>query len=269
MSLSSDTERINRLQLAGDFCMFDNKLRSSGNGSIAWGVINTLIGGSLLASGHIWAAVSLIFGLALVVEGIYERRVRDPKVIIVSAATLASLALLHFTFLILAALGKEGIGFGGRTLYWAIAEAAGAFATWKTYATYKMLRAESDPLIVEQLKGYIAELRKTKPGQSLDLIEFDRNAGFLKPTERYRLKPMEDLYLVGRYQMQFRSMKLEAVGFVRRNEVTLSAEGEKWMSKKIKATIQLGAQKLEKIMITPDMAARIGPLTSMMALPIT
>jgi hypothetical protein len=49
------------------------------------------------------------------------------------------------------------------------------------------------------------------------------------------------------------------VNIVQRNEVTLTLEGEKWMSKKIKASVQLGPLKLGKVSITPEMAGRISP----------
>ena len=264
--MASDPERVKRLALAGSFCLFDKKLRSSGNSSIVWGVLNMLIGAGILGSDDYWGAVSLLLGLALIAAGIYERQVRDPKVIFISAATLAGLALWNFALIGLAAIGKAQLALGGRTLFWAIAQAAGAYATWKTYSTYKMLREQSDPLTVEQVRGYIDELKKAKPEQSVDLIEFEANAGFVEGRKRYRLKPIEDLYLVARYKAQFRSFQLEEVDFVARNEVTLPPEGEKWMSKKINASVQLGPVKLQKVRITPEMAGRINPAARAIAL---
>ncbi len=120
-------------------------------------------------------------------------------------------------------------------------------------------------MTVEQVRGYIDELKKVKPEQSVDLVEFDANAGFLQGTKRYRLKPVEDLYLAARYKAQLGSLQLEEVNFFPRSEVSLSAEGEKWMSKKIKASVQLGSLKLEKVSITPDMAARINPSVTVIA----
>jgi hypothetical protein len=52
---------------------------------------------------------------------------------------------------------------------------------------------------------------------------------------------------------------LEEVNFVPRSEVSLTVEGEKWMSKKIRASVQLGPSRLEKVSITPEMAERINP----------
>ena len=129
----------------------------------------------------------------------------------------------------------------------------------KTYATYKSLRDESDHGFVEQVRGYIDELKKSKPAQSVDQIEFDVNAGFLQGTKRYRLMPVEDLYLAARYKAQLGSLNLEEVTFVPRSGVTLTPEGEKWMSRKIRASVQLGPLKLDKVTVTPEMAARINP----------
>jgi hypothetical protein len=88
----------------------------------------------------------------------------------------------------------------------------------------------------------------------------------MQGTQRYRLKPVEDLYLTARYRTQLGSMRLEEVSFVARNEISLTAEGEKWMSKKIKATVRLGPLQLDKVSITPDMAARINPAARAIAL---
>jgi hypothetical protein len=267
--MSADPERIRRLGMAAAFCMFDRKLRSSGNGSIIWGLLSLAIGGFAVAAHNNWGIVSVILGLALIVEGVYERSVRDPKVIIVSAATLGTLALWHFALIGLAAMGKAELALGGRTLFWAIAQAGGAFATWKTYSTYKELRDGTDPLVVEQVRGNIEELNKAKPDQSLDVVEFDVNAGFVQGTKRFRLKPIEDLYMVADYKVQLGRMHLQEVTFIPRNEVTLSPEGSKWMSKKIRASVQLGPVTLKKVSITSDMAARINPAAGMIALGAT
>jgi hypothetical protein len=48
--------------------------------------------------------------------------------------------------------------------------------------------------------------------------------------------------------------------------VLLTLVGEKWMSKKIKATVQLGPTNLQKVSITPEMAMRINPAARAVAL---
>jgi hypothetical protein len=239
--MASDPQRLQKMSLAGSFCLFDKKLRSSGNSSIVWGVLNLIIGGGLVAADDKWGWISLLLGLALIAAGAYEKRVRDPRVIIISASTLAGLAIWNFALIGLAATGQVKLVLGGRTLFWAIAQAWGAYSTWNTYSTYKMLREQSDPVAVEQVRGYIDELSKAKPAQSLDLVEFEANAGFVAGTQRYRLKPIEDFYMVATYKSQLGSLQLQEVGFVPRSEVTLTPEGGKWMSKKIKARVQLGA----------------------------
>jgi len=263
--MTTSPDRLKQLQIAGAFCLFDKKLSSSGTWSIFWGVLNLLVGGAALADNSLWGSVGVFLGLGLVVAGIYEKKVRDPKVIIISAGTLAALAIWNFALIGLAAMGKVELALGGRTLYWAIAQAAGAVATWKTYSTYKALRDESDPLTVQQVRGYLDELKKAKPSQTVDLIEFELNVSFIQGTRRYRLMPVEDLYLAARYNTQLGSMKLEDLSFVPRNAVMLTVQGEKWMSKKIKASVQLGPLTLNKVTITPEMALRINPAAQTMA----
>src|SRR5947209_52958 len=119
MQMASSPERIGQLKMAGEFCMFDKKLLSSGNSSIVWGLLNSVFGASFLLRGNNWGAVSLVLGLTLIAVGVYERKVRDPKVIIVSAATLAMLALWNFALIALIALGNTQSALGGRRLYWA------------------------------------------------------------------------------------------------------------------------------------------------------
>ena len=182
--MASDPRRIEQLTVAGSFCLFDKKLRSSGNSSIVWGVLNLLLGGLVIAAHGSWGAVSVLLGLALIAAGVYERRVREPKVIIISAATLAGLALWNFTLIGLAAMGKVHLALGGRTFYWAIAQAWGGYVTWKTYSTYEMLLKKSDPLTVQQVREYIDELNKAKPEQSVDLVQCEVNAGFVQGTKR-------------------------------------------------------------------------------------
>ncbi len=257
--MASDSERVKRLSVAGAFCLFDKKLSSSGNASIIWGAVNTLIGAIILNAHNRWGFVSLVLGLGLIAAGLYERKVRDPKVIIISAATLGVLALWEFALIGLAAAGKAHVAPGARTLYWGIAQGWGSYTTWKTYTTYKMLRETSDPGTVEEVRGYIAELKKARPDESLDLIEFEMNAGFVQGRKVFRLKPTDDLYLISVYKAQFRSLQLQEISFIARNEVLLTPLGEKWMSKKIKARVQLGPLTLEKVSITPEMAMRINP----------
>lgn len=267
--MASSSERITRLSVAGAFCIFDKNLSSSGNGSIIWGALNAFIGALILNANNHWGFVSLFLGLGLIAAGLYERKVRDPQVIIISAATLGALALWEFALIGLAAAGKAHLALGGRTLYWGIAQAWGSYTTWKTYHTYKTLRETSDQATVEEVRGYIDELKKSRPQESLDLIEFETTVGFGQARRVFRLKPTDDLYLVAEYKAQFRSLQLQAITFVERNQVSLIPLGEKWMSKKIKATVQLGPTNLQKVSITPDMAMRINPSARAVALGTT
>ena len=179
--------------------------------------------------------------------------------ILISAGTLAALALWHFALIGLAAMRKTDMALGARTFYWGIAQAAGAYATWKTYRTYQALRDESDPLTVEQVKGYLEELQKAKPSESVHVIEFEVNAGFLQATRRYRLLPVEDQFLAARFKVELGTLGLEDVIFVPSDAVTRSVEGGKWTSRKVKASVHLGALTLHKASITPEMALRINP----------
>jgi len=263
--MTIDQGRMERLATASAFCLYDKKLRSSGNASIVWGLFNALFGFAALSRESRWGLVTLILGLALIAAGLYERRVREPKVILLSAATLAGLSLYEFALYALALIGHVKLEFGGRTLFWAVAQAVGAFSTWKTFTTYKLLHENSDSLLVDQIRTYVSELKKTKPGQSVDVIEFEADAGFVEGKKRYRLKPMEDLYLVAIYKSQLGSLDLELIDFVPRTEVSLTPEREKWMSKKMRATVQLGSRSLPKVTITPEMAERINPAVRALA----
>jgi hypothetical protein len=257
--MANNSQRTEQLTWAGSFCLFDSKLRSSGKSSIVWGVFNLLFGSVAISRNNNLGVISVILGLGLASAGIYQLKVRDPKVIIISAATLGGLALWNFALIALAAAGKAHLALGGRTLYWAVAQAWGAYAIWKTYSDYKTLCEKTDPITVEQVRQYAAELKKTKAEQSTDLVQFEVNDGFVSGTKCYRLKPVEDLYMVARYKSQLGSLQLEGLSFVPKADVTLTPLGEKWMSKKMKANVQLGPLRLDKVSITPEMAMRISP----------
>ena len=77
--MATDPQRVERLSVAGAFCLFDKKLRSSGNGSIVWGLLNLLIGALLVAANDKWGAVSLLLGLALVRGGYSTREKCAPE----------------------------------------------------------------------------------------------------------------------------------------------------------------------------------------------
>jgi hypothetical protein len=77
------------------------------------------------------------------------------------------------------------------------------------------------------------------------------------------------MYVVARYRAQLGSLRLEEVSFISRDDVKLNLEGKKWTGKKIRAHVELGPLRLEKVNITPEMAARLDPSAAAISLGIS
>ena len=124
-------------------CTYDRQLNSSGKGTIGWGVFSFAIGLFITLNGG-WGWINLGFGLLLIATGIYEMKVREPKVIRVSAAVLGLLAVWNIAAIVLSAYFHTR--FIGHGLWIGIAQIFGATSTWKQYDAYAKLRQAADLL---------------------------------------------------------------------------------------------------------------------------
>lgn len=253
--------RLLALNRAAEFVTFDRNLTASGRSSIFWGAINLIFAAVLLAAGNMFGLVDAALGTLLVVSGIYEMRVRDPRVVKISALTLGLLALWNFAGLALAVATHSKIVFGFHSIWWGIAQGAGAVNTWKAYSQYESLRRDLDEYLCTRLRESAEHLR-TSPKQTVDVVEFTVASSFAQPEKYIRLMPFEDAVLVGEFTSTFNRLKPIGFGCTSADSIEAERTGDKWMSKKVKVKIRLGERTIEKAEIDPEMLSRLEHLTS-------
>lgn len=139
---TTGSSRIEKLNVAAALHQFDKSLNRSAWESLGWGAFSALIGWAQLARNARFGWVNLIFGGLLMVVGLYEKRVREARVIKVSAATLAFLGLWNLTGFIMAIMEQSRVV--GHAWVAAL-QLFGAWTTYKSYSQYAALLANSDP----------------------------------------------------------------------------------------------------------------------------
>jgi len=136
---ANSPERRKRLQIAGAFCVFDKKLRSRGTSSILWGTV------------------------------------RDPKVILISAGTLAVLALWNLALIVLAAIGKTGLALWKQNSLLGNCPGRSSARYVEDLQPVQSSARRVGPLTVEQVRDTWKSSKKAKPKGSVHMIEFDVN----------------------------------------------------------------------------------------------
>jgi hypothetical protein len=252
--------RFRALNRAAEFTTFDKSLTSSGRSSIFWGAINLVLAAVLLSSGNRFGVVDAALGTLLVASGIYEMKVRDARVIKISALTLAFLAVWNLGGIALAFATNSRVVFGAHSIWWGIAQAYGAVNTWRSYSAYEALKREADEYLCGRIRESAEHLRSCAPKQTVDVVEFKLTAGFGENEKWVRMMPFEDAVLVGEYTSTFNRLKLLGLGCTSADVVQVEPVGEKWMSKKLKARIRLGDRVIDKAEIDPEMLSRLEAL---------
>lgn len=253
--------RFIALNRAAEFTTFDKSLTSSGRISIFWGAINLVLAAILLAAGNMFGVVDAALGTLLVASGMYEMKVRDPRVIKISALTLGLLAAWNLGGIALTFATNSRLVFGAHSLWWGIAQAFGAVSTWKSYSAYEALKREADEYLCSRIRESADHLRTCSPKQTVDVIEFKLPAKFGDNETWIRMMPFEDAVLIGEYTSSLNRLKLKGLGCTSADQIQAEAMGEKWMSKKLKAKVRLGERVIEKVEIGPEMLSRLEALS--------
>lgn len=166
--ISFPQNRLEKLNVAAGLYGFDRALTRSARGSIGWGLFSLVVSALVFARGG-FGWVNLIFGGLLVVEGTYEMRAREARVIKVAAATLGVLAVWN--------LGSIAVAYYLHTRVvasvWAgILQTLGAWTTYRSYAFYAKLLRQSDPATNEELAMLLQHAKTANPALDPNLIEF-------------------------------------------------------------------------------------------------
>jgi hypothetical protein len=150
----------------------------------------------------------------------------------------------------------------GRGIWYGLIQGYGAWKTYKSYGVYADLVKQANPLVVEEVKRYLDELKAADPKQSMDVLEFD-SSDFSKGTRNWRAKFIGDLVLFVQSNKSTFGMgkRAEQVLWSPRDTIRIEALGEKWLGKKQKVKIYTGPSVfIEKAEITPEMLAKFESL---------
>jgi hypothetical protein len=246
-------ERFERLNVAAALRGFDQALVRSAKVSIGWGLFAMIIGAIFFATGR-FGWINLICGLALVIEGIYEMKVREPKVIIVAATTLGFLAIWNMGSLVAAAFLHARLG--GHPIA-GILQALGAWATYGSYSVYAALLAKSDPGAKQELESLIQQIETVDPGLAHDVAQFEVKK-FSDPLQVWRIKNFDGLLLFVKSEEVLGVKKFATECFLaQKQNVRLEILGEKMFGEKQNAVIYAGVHELKNVVITPGIARKL------------
>jgi hypothetical protein len=248
----ANTTRLEKLNSAALLYNFHKKLDRSAWESIGWGIFSLGIALFVFSRGGL-AWVHLVFGILLIAEGIYEKQVREPKVIKVEAATLGLTGLWN--------IGVFALGIATRIRVIGISpvvpifQLVRAWQTYKSYALYATLTASVAPATNAEFKTMLDQLKNAVPADTPDVVEFT-SSRFLKNDIRWRVRRMDGyFFLMGKETGLGKKPQLTCM-FLERGAVKLEILGEKMFGSKQKVVVIAGDQKLKGTMAA-EMAQRM------------
>lgn len=197
--------------------------------------------------------INLALGALLIAEGLYEKRVRQPRVIVVSAATLGLLGLWNLAGFIMALMAhSRAVGHP----WIAVVQLLGAWTTYAGYSTYAALLSASDPGTASEFKAILDQMQAADPATAPEVVEFTSRK-FGQNDVRWRARRVDDLVLFRGNEVVLgrKSSKTECF-FVARQEVKLDIRGEVLLGRNQKATVTAGKIQL-KATIAPQMAQKL------------
>jgi hypothetical protein len=251
--MATSEERLEQMNVAMVLCAMQREVRSRAKGTMGWGVFCLVIGAvQLAAQNWLGVGVNAGFGALLMGAGLYELRSSDPKVMKVSSATPGLVAAWNLGIFTLG-MALHSAHPGGAPLA-GVFQAVGAYNLWKQYAVYAELYRKADAATVVEMKQRLEEMKAAK-----DAIEF-RVRATLKDEQFWRVRFVDDLALMTRITGQVFGMggNIAEAAWVRRSDLRVETQGEKWMGKELKATLHVGAGKMEKVEILPEILERLG-----------
>lgn len=247
------SSRIEKLNVAAALHQFDKSLNRSAWESLGWGAFSALIGWAQLARNARFGWVNLVFGALLMVVGLYEKRIREARVIKVSAATLGFLGLWNLAGFIMAMMSQSRVV--GHPWVAAL-QLFGAWTTYKSYATYAALVANSDPATNAEFELMMQQLNAADPATAPDVVEFTAKK-FGKNDVRWRARRMDDFMLFAGNERVFgRKKSLTQCFLAARQQIRVEIVGEKMFGRNQKATVTTGDQHWNAT-IAPEMAQKL------------
>lgn len=247
------TTRLEKLNVAAALHGFDKALNRSAWGSLGWGMFSALVGLVLVYRANRLGWVNVVVGLLLMVEGLYEKQVREPRVIKVSAATLGLLGIWNLGSFVLAMMANSRVA--GHPLV-GVMQLLGAWTTYSSYATYAALLAASDPGSNAEFEAMLRQMSTADPASAPDMVEFTASK-FGKNDVRWRVRSVDALMLfLGNEVVLGRKKSQPTCFFVPRQQVKLEIQGEKMFGSKQKVLVTAGDQQWKGTM-APGMPQKL------------
>jgi hypothetical protein len=247
--------RLEKLNVAAGLHGFDRALTRSARGSIGWGVFSLVIAALIFASGG-FGWINLILGSLLVVEGVYEMRAREPRVIKVSAATLGALAVWNLGSIAVAYYYLHTLV--GASVWAGILQAVGAWTTYRSYAFYAELLRQSDPATNEELAMLLQHAKTADPALDPNLVEF-KVKNLTDPLQLWKIIRIDARLLLFVQSEEILKVVKFAITccVVEKQEMRLEIVGEKMFGQDQKAVIHLSEGEIKNVIISPAMATKL------------
>ena len=247
-------ERLNKLNVGAALLMFDRSLRSVSNTVLYYAIVSGIVGLVLAVANWVgWVFVGI--GIALTLQAIYIRRVRNPKVVLSAGITLAVFAVWLIGNFVLAILGYSK---GGRGLIAGLFLAYGAWNMLTSYRNYKNLLDLADPAVSDEVRSAVNSLQQGKAEDSADIVEWKMRG--MSKSGVWRLRRFDDLLLLAHFSDKTfgRGGRAQKVIWARADALRAETEGNKWIGKNLNAKLFLPNENEEvKIEISPAMMERL------------
>ena len=255
--ISFPQNRLEKLNVAAGLHGFDRSLARSARGSIGWGLFSLVVAAAVFARGE-FGWINLILGGLLVVEGIYEMRAREPRVIKVAAATLGALAVWN--------LGSFAVAYylhlrvGANPLA-GILLTIGAWTTYGSYTLYAELLRQSDPATNAELAMLLQNAKTADPALDPNLVEF-KVKNLTDPLQIWKVIRIDGrLFLFVQSEEILNVVKHAIQCFVvEKEQMRLEIVGEKMFGQDQKAVIHLSETVIKNVVISPAMSTKLQTL---------
>jgi len=255
--ISFPQNRLEKLNVAAGLHGFDRALIRSARGSIGWGLFSLVVSALVFARGG-FGWVNLIFGGLLVVEGIYEMRAREARVIKVAAATLGVLAVWNLCSIAVAYYLHTRLV---ASVWAGILQALGAWTTYRSHAFYAELLRQSDPATNEELAMLLQHAKTADPALDPSVVEF-KVKNLTDPLQIWKIIRIDGQLLLFVQSEEILNVVKYAIQcfVVKKDQMRLEIVGEKMFGQDQKAVIHLNETAIKNVVVSQTMSSKLQTL---------
>jgi hypothetical protein len=249
---SVNDSRLEKMNIAAGLHSADRELRGSVS-SASLGMLCIFVALRLKGPTE-WSGLGL--GLLLILEGAYLDWKLKPRVVEITIVTLVAIAFWYGIVIRIWASDSLEI-----LLICAFGLTAGlaAWRLWKSSASYRRFRQESDPAAVTELSSILRGV--TTPDPSSDVIEYNI-VSFFKGNQIWRVVPFDGLLLFVKNERVFRKVAFATECFiVDKKDVRLKI-GESSSDQNAKVRLLIGTDRTHDTAMPLRMILKIDGLLS-------